>query len=123
MTADPDTILQNGDGSKAAVQPDLLDFDGFTYEREPDQVRLNEQALRVARLMADGRWRTLGEIERDTQDPQASISARLRDFRKDRFGASTVERRRRGEEARGLHEYRLEMSRATRAALVTDRQP
>ena len=40
---------------------------------------------------------------------EASVSARLRDFRKAKFGGSpdAVDRRRRGEAKRGLHEYRL----------------
>lgn len=98
-------------------QPTLFDFSGDTYDRALDQVRLNAQMRRVVRLMCDGRWRTLAEIEKRTGDPQASISARLRDLRKEKFGLSTVERRRRGEEVRGLHEYRLILSRWTRAAM------
>lgn len=87
--------------------------DGATYEPALDYERLNGQQERVARVMADGRWRTLGEIQAeiearfDTHDPQASLSARLRDLRKPKFGGHTVDRRRRGEGKRGLFEYRL----------------
>jgi hypothetical protein len=38
-------------------------------------------------------WRSLGAIELRTGHAQASISARLRDFRKERFGAHGVLRR------------------------------
>lgn len=92
----------------------LFDFDGKTYEPDKDQARMNAQQRRVTSVMADGVWRTLAEIEKATGDPQPSISARLRDLRKMRMGFSTVERRRRGEDRRGLHEYRLVMTADTR---------
>lgn len=82
-------------------------FGGNTYEPEYDQQRLGKQLMRVKKLMMDNRWRTLQEIERVTGYPQASISARLRDLRKKRFGSYEVLRRRHGEAARGLFEYRL----------------
>lgn len=77
---------------------------GSTYIPHFDKDRLNAQQKRVYRLMRDCQWRTLREIERVTNDPQASISARLRDFRK--MGL-IVERRRRGNPADGVHEYRV----------------
>ncbi len=59
-------------------------------------------------LMSDGQWRTLREIEAATSYPQASISARLRDYTKEKFepqfGKYTRESRRRTE---GQYEYRL----------------
>ena len=82
-------------------------FDGITYEQKIDGVRLCAQASRVFRLMRDGQWRTLREIADATGDPEASISARLRDFRKERWGRFEVERRRRGETPGGTYEYRL----------------
>lgn len=54
--------------------------------------------------MKDGSWHTLPEIAAGTGDPEASISARLRDLRKPRFGSYVVDRRRRSQ---GLFEYRL----------------
>lgn len=57
--------------------------------------------------MNDGKWRTLSEISALTGDGEASISARLRDLRKDEFGGLNVDRRRRGDESRGLFEYRV----------------
>ena len=83
-------------------------FDGETYDPELDQARLSGQVLRVWEVMQDHHWRTLGEIEMIIGDPQASISARLRDLRKKRFGEHEVERRRRGEGKRGLFEYRVD---------------
>lgn len=84
-----------------------FDFDGITYEPKLDQKRLSGQVLRVFDVMRDGKWRTLAEIERITGDPQASVSARLRDLRKVRFGEFIVERRRRGKSKRGLWEYQV----------------
>lgn len=81
-------------------------FDGETYDPAQDHERLGAQALRVWSVISDGEWRTLAEIEHLTGDPQASISARLRDFRKHQFGDHTIQRRRR-ETGRGLWEYRV----------------
>lgn len=82
-------------------------FDGKTFSPEFDQERLKGQSQRVFNLMKDGVWRTLDEIHYETNDPQASISSRLRDFRKFKFGSHTVERRSRGIREHGVFEYRL----------------
>ena len=87
-----------------------IDFDGATYERPLDKARLTGQLLRIYAAMADGRWRTLYEIEAITGDPPQSVSARLRDLRKPRFGGHEVFRQRRDDPKSGLHEYRLEVS-------------
>ncbi len=99
-------------------QRDLFDFDepdeaeepefgGVTYEPELDENRLRAQLRRVYNVMKDATWRTLVEISAVTRDPESSVSARLRDFRKEQFGGHTVNRRRRGEGRRGLFEYQL----------------
>jgi hypothetical protein len=82
-------------------------FDGTTYESQHDMARLSGQLLRVLVAMNDGRWRTLRELSAEADGSEASVSARLRDLRKPRFGARIVERRRRGQATRGIHEYRL----------------
>jgi hypothetical protein len=79
-------------------------FGGPTYEPEFDAERLGKQARSVFKLMSDERWRSLADIARDTGYPEASVSARLRDFRKRRFGGFIVERQR---VAGGLYHYRL----------------
>ena len=84
-----------------------LDFSGKTFDEEFDLERLSAQMQRVAMVMRDEKWRTLAEIQAITGDPESSISARLRDFRKDKWGAHTVNRRRRGDPKRGLYEYQL----------------
>jgi len=98
-------------------QPSLFDFtpatatlaprphhDGETYDPSRDKLRLNAQTQRVYDVMRRGEWLTLHEISTATGDPEASVSARLRDLRKERFGGYKIERRRRGG---GLWEYRL----------------
>lgn len=82
-------------------------FSGQTYSKKHDQKRLTGQILRIYDLMQDGRWRTLAEIERVTRDPQASISARLRDFRKERFGGHELNKQPRGDRDNGLWDYQL----------------
>lgn len=85
------------------------DFDGESYDPEHDQERLSTQLAVVRAAMLDGQWRTLGEIAEATglQENTASISARLRDLRKEKFGAYFVERRRRGDPKDGLWEYHM----------------
>jgi hypothetical protein len=90
--------------------PIPLHRDGESYEAVRDGQRLAAQHERIFALMKDGRWRTFGAIARVTGDPEASISARLRDFRKERFGSHQVERRSLG---RGLFEYRLLLTRTS----------
>lgn len=101
---------QRCDGRQGRVEADLplgADFDGPVYEREFDHARLTGQLLRVFVTMQDHEWRTLGEIQSATGDPQASISAQLRHLRKTKFGRHVVEKRPRGEREHGLWEYRL----------------
>src|SRR5258706_8981862 len=80
------------------------DHDGKTYDHDRDKDRLNLQQAIVFKAMQDGRWRTLARIHAMTGAPEASISARLRDLRKDKFGGHEVERR---YVERGVFEYRL----------------
>ena len=84
----------------------LASFDGGTIDPAQDEARLTAQLQAVQAVMADGRWRTLRCIARRVNAPEASVSARLRDLRKERFGSWDVERRRvtRGQ---GLYEYRV----------------
>jgi len=79
-------------------------FDGRTYEPKHDQKRLSGQLGRVFHLMKAGDWWTLETLAQHCGGTAASISARIRDLRKERFGTHTVERRRRTE---GTHEYRI----------------
>ena len=81
--------------------------DGLTFDPYLDEDRLNKQMRRVFAAVRDGHWYTLREIADRTGDPEASVSARLRDFRKPKFGGLILNRRRVGEE---LFAYQLAQS-------------
>ena len=70
----------------------------FNYER------LNAQMKKVYDVVKNGEWITLRNLSDAVAAPEASVSARLRDFRKPNYGALTVERRRAD---KGIYEYRL----------------
>lgn len=88
-------------------------FGGSTYDADQDEARLTGQLGAVFGIMKDGEWRTLSRIaeliwsKTGALASEASISARLRDLRKVKFGGHKVERRRR---SAGLWEYRVEVN-------------
>lgn len=82
-------------------------FDGKTFNPYLDGARLTAQLGRIFAYVSDGHWHTLHDISLKTGDPEASVSARLRDFRKARFGGWHVQRRRASPGEWGLHEYRV----------------
>jgi hypothetical protein len=81
-------------------------FDGGTFDEFEDGDRLRKQLGRVRTVMFDKRWRTLSQLSVEAGAPEASVSARLRDLRKPKFGGYMVERRR-VPFGNGLHEYRV----------------
>ena len=92
------------------IQQDLFNkpfephFDGETYEPEKDWRRLTSQLGRVYQCMKDGKWRGLREISEISGGSEASVSARLRDLRKERFGCHVVNRKR---VCKGFFNYQL----------------
>jgi hypothetical protein len=74
---------------------------------EHDVPRLLTQMERVKAALSTHQWYTLAEIEAYTGYPQASISAQMRHLRKPKFGAYTIEKRRRTSGHGGTWEYRL----------------
>lgn len=89
--------------TRTLPSPSLWDFDGHTYDAERDHDRLRAQLNRVQAAMFDGDWHTLADIAERTGDPEASVSARLRDLRKTKFGSHVIDRQ---YVSRGLWEYR-----------------
>lgn len=79
--------------------------DGETYDAAFDYDRLNAQAKRVYDVMSDGQWWTLAGISARTHDPEASISARIRDFRKHKFGRLDVD----AEKVAGTNQFRYRL--------------
>lgn len=101
--------VQTCDGRQGKVEasiPDAPDFDGETYERERDHDRLHAQLYRVKLVLLDGKWHTLAEIAARTGDPEASVSARIRDLRKAKFGGYEIERE---YVSKGLWQYRMKI--------------
>lgn len=82
----------------------LYYFDGSTFNPALDGARLSKQLERVYSVLQSEHWFTLAEIANITCDPESSISARLRDLRKSRFGSHKIQRQRR---TQGLWEYRM----------------
>jgi hypothetical protein len=79
-------------------------FNGETFVPERDGARLTSQLDNVRKLMtvhAAGLWLPLSTISHFTGAPEASVSARLRDLRREGL---TIERR---YVRRGLWEYRV----------------
>jgi hypothetical protein len=83
-----------------------MDFSAPAPLERADHVRLGRQRAAVFAFMADGEWHTLREIAEATGHPEASVSARLRDFRRERHGGHSVLRRR-VPDGNGLHAYQL----------------
>ena len=81
-----------------------LAFDGVTYDAPRDHERLKGQLQSVFELMKDERWRTLETIKGLCGGSDASVSARLRDLRKTKYGSHQVDRRHR---VGGIWEYRV----------------
>ena len=83
--------------------------DGATFCEKQDGARLGTLHRLVFALMCDGVFRSLPEIrEAIGEGSETGISARLRDFRKKKFGGFRVESKRRDEG--GSWVYRLDIS-------------
>jgi len=70
-----------------------IKFDGSDIE-PCDNTRLTGQILDIYNLMKDGNKRTLRGISDLTGYGESSISAQLRNLRKDRFGSHQIEKER-----------------------------
>jgi hypothetical protein len=75
-----------------------------TWDEDRDGSRIARQRARIWKQMFSGNWKTIYELSVATGDPHQSVSARLRDLRKTKYGAHTVDRR---YQAEGVWEYRL----------------
>ena len=91
----------------AAAREPRPGFGGETYAESHDVERLGKQLDEVLGLMIDGNWRTPSEMESKLGFNWASISARLRDLRKNQFGHFRVERQAVEPRRRGLYRYRV----------------
>ena len=83
-------------------------FDGDDYVTDRDSVRLTSQLDKVRVYMEGADYLTVQQISADIQQPEPSVSAQIRNLRKDRFGARTVNREYRGD---GCYAFKLEPKR------------
>ena len=107
---DTPTLFDRVTAAGLDAPPPLLPattFDGKTYDPAHDHDRLKKQLGRVWHWTINGGWSTLAELAQLTGAPEASVSARLRDLRKPKFGGYIIDRRRRGLASNGLWEYRM----------------
>jgi hypothetical protein len=79
-------------------------FEGVDYQHERDSERLTSQIKKIKDTMQDGQWRTLKEIASSTGAPEASVSAQLRNLRKEKHGGHKVNRK---HISNGLYLYQL----------------
>lgn len=77
------------------------------YDLLADAVRHDRQRQAVMRFMSDGKWRTYVEIGEALKIQPQSAGARMRDLRKEQYGAHHVPRRHRPGAPRGTFEYRI----------------
>ena len=91
------------------------------YDSKLDGERLSLQIGRIFGLMSDGQYRTLREISESLEilhRPaiflESSVGAQLRNLRRAPYNYC-VTKRRRGEIARGLYEYRVEVAQRNEA--------
>jgi hypothetical protein len=113
VTLFPNPKPHDGDPLMQAFAPRPLrspQFDGKTFSRSEDGSRLLTQQTATERLMHDGCWRTLPDIQQALRRvyglsaTEQGVSARVRDLRKAKFGGYEIERRRR---SAGVWEYRM----------------
>ena len=62
--------------------------------KHADMQRLGTQRADVWRLLKLGRWWTLADLAAHSGHPEASVSARIRDFRRPKYGSHSIQRRR-----------------------------
>lgn len=94
------TIIEN---AKATLNVNHISFDGATV-LGIDTPRLAGQLARVYSFMIDGRFHSLSEIASVAGGLETSISARVRDLKKKKYGAHKIEKRKVKGQPR---EYRL----------------
>ena len=109
----------SGDQNQFDFPDPRPEFDGATYDPAKDGKRLSTLLGKVwqcvsARGSGEDKglvWWTLSELHQACGGSEASISARLRDFRKAKFGGHEVLRRRRA--GGGTWEYAVRLPEVT----------
>ena len=86
---------------------DLVSFDGADIDQERDDARLKQQINIIRKRMENAGWLTVQQLSQELGYPATSVSAQIRNLRKDKFGGRYVERRYQGN---GLYEFKLHPS-------------
>ena len=86
---------------------EMVSFDGADIDQERDEPRLNRQMNIIRTRMENAGWLSVQQISRELGYPETSVSAQIRNLRKDKFGGRYVERRYQGN---GLYEFKLHPS-------------
>lgn len=94
--------------------PDVNPVAPAGIENGGDVVRLNRQQARVWAVLRDQEWHTLPELSERCGVPEQSVSARIRDLRKEKYGSHEVERESLG---KGLFRYRLRINPTIRVSV------
>jgi len=81
-------------------------FEGDTYDEVLDKDRLSTQLAAVLNLMLDEEWHKMQSIASAINAPEPSVSAQIRNLRKDKHGGYIINRRR----INNTYEYRLDLS-------------
>ncbi len=79
-------------------------FDGNDYVHERDKERLGTQLDQIREFMEGKEYLTLQEISDATGHPHSSVSAQIRNLRKERFGSRVIDRK---HISNGLYSYKL----------------
>jgi CRP-like cAMP-binding protein len=79
-------------------------FDGADYIHSRDSKRLGTQMEQIRDFMEGKGYLTLQEIADATGNPPASVSAQLRNLRKERFGSRIIDKK---YVSNGLYSYKL----------------
>lgn len=98
-----------GIGCRVQVEGWEVDWSlGRQHKAEGGSIMVEGSSIRerVYNLMKDGRWRSLEDIQAKVGGTLPSVSARLRDLRKEKYGGHTVESRRKTE---SIYVYRLQV--------------
>jgi DNA-binding Lrp family transcriptional regulator len=83
---------------------DMVSFDGEDMDQERDGERLNRQMNIIRERMENAGWLSVQQLSNELGFPATSVSAQIRNLRKDKFGGRYVERRYQGN---GLYQFKL----------------
>ena len=87
----------------------MATFEGATYDEALDYNRLSTQINDVLNILLDQQWHKMQDIASDISAPEPSVSAQIRNLRKEKHGGYVINRRRVG----NTYEYQLDLEATT----------